>query len=282
MSKAINIRLAALSISLLIALPAGSADIQATEAPGKQSLPPQASADAPANDLSGAVLEKAQWVFENARQVHYTHAHVQAAEQVQFSDSKQCQARTDCSGFISFLLATAAPRHFEPVAQMQKQRDYPQAMAFEEFFQGLDTATPCKGWLSVPSFSALLPGDIIAWKKPRGPESQGRKLNSGHVMLVLDRPQAVRQAENGESAQRYVAVHVMDSSSVYHFPPEDLPPLSNQLHRDGLGKGYIRLILDAADNVIGYWEGTYWGEGQKALSSPTYTREIRFARLVPL
>ena len=46
--------------------------------------------------------------------------------------------------------------------------------------------------------------------------------------------------------------------------------------------GNVRIILSADNAPIGYWEGTYWGEGQKQISGPTFTNLVRFARMTPL
>ena len=51
-------------------------------------------------------------------------------------------------------------------------------------------------------------------------------------------------------------------------------------HRDGVGKGVVRIILDQSNRPIGYWEGTYWYEGGKEIRNPTLTESIAFARLV--
>ncbi len=85
-----------------------------------------------------------------------------------------------------------------------------------------------------------------------------------------------------EGGLRYVQIHVIDSSSVYHFAPEQLPPKAYKKHRNGLGLGGIRIILSESGAPIGYWEGTYWGEGEEPVKGPTLSNLVRFARMVPL
>jgi hypothetical protein len=125
--------------------------------------------------------------------------------------------------------------------------------------------------LRLNSWKDLRPGDIIAWKETGG-------LNTGHVMMVTYPPGNI-QTNNG---YRYVEIPVIDSSTTYHFAPEYLPPNAGQKHRNGLGRGMIRLMLSDDDETIGYWAGTYWGEGDKPINGPAMCKMIRFARLMPM
>jgi hypothetical protein len=45
--------------------------------------------------------------------------------------------------------------------------------------------------------------------------------------------------------------------------------------------GTVRIILSEADAPIAYWAGTYWGEGKEEVNHPTFSKCIRFARMVP-
>ncbi|MGV8120481.1 MAG: hypothetical protein AB2L14_12035 [Candidatus Xenobiia bacterium LiM19] len=73
----------------------------------------------------------------------------------------------------------------------------------------------------------------------------------------------------------------MDSSSIYHFQPDITPPQAGQKNRDGLGKGFVRLVLDEGDKPVGYWEGHYSGKYSVDISGPSYSDTIAFGRLVP-
>ncbi|MBX9670589.1 MAG: hypothetical protein K2X93_23505 [Candidatus Obscuribacterales bacterium] len=52
-----------------------------------------------------------------------------------------------------------------------------------------------------------------------------------------------------DGAMLYVRVRVIDSSTTYHFPLEELPPNANLDHRDGLGIGYVRVYLSSKDEL---------------------------------
>jgi cell wall-associated NlpC family hydrolase len=233
-----------------------------------------------ANDLSRAAYEKADQVFNDATNVHYEHLKELARDQVHF-DNNGCAARTDCSGFVSYVLHAVSPKHYEEVRAEQPDRPYPQAAAYEHFLHSCNSDQPEGGWLRISSIRDLRAGDIIAWSKPHSPENHAGKGNTGHVMFVAEPPQSVQSQMVEGQRIRFVPIKVIDSSSVRHFAPEQLPPHAGQSDRDGLGKGEVRVIVDENDRPIGYWEGTYWGEGHKDINHPSMTDSIAFGRLIP-
>ncbi len=228
---------------------------------------------------SEQIFQRAEWVFNNAERVSYKHHQVPAVRQVKSFSNGRCEADADCTGFVSYLLSEF-PRQYEAIRTLQPERNYPQAKVFTQFFNDLKTNTPSRGWLKVSQIAELRRGDFIAWKKPEPADGIKRKSNSGHVAIVIDRHGPVEQIEINGKIIRYQSINVIDSSSVKHFHPEHLPPLSMMPHRDGIGKGVVRIILDDANRPIGYWEGTYWYEGSKEIRKPTFTESIAFARLV--
>lgn len=251
--------------------------ISATGEPQRQAKQPENSADPGSMDnlsLGQRALKVAMAVFEHAQSVDYCHREVRAADQVITADDGTVDARTDCSGFISYVVHKVAPRHYSIVRSREPGHNYPQAKIWARFFCNLDTEHAQDGWLGLGGrWQNLEPGDFIAWK-----EGNANAKNTGHVMMVASKPGQVQQ-ENG---YRFIEVPVIDSSSVYHFAPEYLPPESHQKHRNGLGMGRVRILLSETGSPIGYWEGTYWGEGQKDITHPTLSNAIGFGRLVPL
>jgi hypothetical protein len=252
--------------------------------------------------LSAKIFAKADQIFEDVTNNHYRHMHEKADEQVTFSDQSHCSALTDCSGFVSYLLNTIAPKQYEIVSQ-RTGRSHPRARDYATFITSLTPEKSENGWMRLTNFRDLRRGDIIAWAKRVDPDANnGKKAPSGHILVVAEQPtvvseSAVRTSEaeivagHLEKAQeleevqvekfRYVTVSVIDSSSVKHFPPETLPPKAGQTTRDGVGKGNIRLILNSADAVVGYWEGTYSGEHNREIKRPTYSDLIGMARVIP-
>jgi len=234
------------------------------------------NADVEPQSLSRSIYLLANQIFEGAQVVRYQHVHRPAEEQITAKQNDSCEAVNDCSGFVSYVLEKLAPKHYEQVLECEPRYPYPKAKTYATFFQGLTPGEAKDGWLRLSDYKQLRQGDIIAWRKRVDPDEKTK--NTGHVMIVAHRPGEVVVDQN----LRYLSVPVIDSSSMDHFPPEKLPPNAHQEHRDGVGKGMIRLILDPNNQVIGYWEGTYWGEGQKEIKHPSYTDAVAFARLVSM
>ncbi len=224
-------------------------------------------------DLSRTALSLAESIFDRASVVQYVHKQKPALRQIVSYDDGTVCARTDCSGFISYIVRSVAPRHYEVIRDREPGHSYPQAKVWASFFGSLDSRAPRDGWLGISNWQNLSPGDFIAWK-----EGGSGGINTGHVMMAVSKPSQIQET-NG---YRYFDIEVIDSSSVYHFPPEYLPPKAFQKHRNGLGVGRVRIILNESNNPIGYWAGTFWGEGQKPVQKPTLSKEISFARMVSL
>jgi len=255
--------------------------------------------------LATLAFEAAHEVFLRADDVAYEHPPRPASEQV-VRTAGRWVAHTDCSGFISYVLSKVAPapqyaavmdlaRREYREDQERKWRTprenrpfYPDAKEYADFFASLSTRTPSDGWIGVESVWDLRRGDLIAWAK----ENWDGKGNSGHVAMVIDSPsrqlvEAIAVERNREGVAREVRVkcvniRVLDSSSVSHFGNEQLPPrvVPRQQQRDGVGIGDIRLVLDSGGTPVRYWEGYYWGEGQREIKTPGRSSNIHFARLV--
>jgi len=230
--------------------------------------------ESPSRDTLGErALSLAESVFDRATTVRYSHHEVPASRQITTDGGDNVQVVTDCSGFISYLVHSVAPRHYAAVRSREPGHSYPQAKVWANFFTELDSDQAHDGWIRVEKWKDLRPGDIVAWK-----EGKSSSSNTGHVMMVANAPGNVQESKG----YRYVEVPVIDASSVYHFPPEHLPPKAYQKHRNGLGVGCIRIVLSNEDTPIGYWEGSYWGEGEKEIDHPTMSKVIGFGRMVSL
>lgn len=232
----------------------------------------QPTSEAPLN-LGERALQLAESIFDRASVVKYVHRDARAADQIEIDTDGTVEARTDCSGFISYIVHAIAPRHYKAVRSREPGWPYPQAKIWARFFNTLDTTQPTDGWLAVTNWRDLRPGDIVAWE-----EGNPNSSNTGHVTMVVSKPTSVQEV-NG---YKYIQIPVIDSSSVYHFAPEQLPPKAYQKHRNGLGMGGVRILLSDTGEPIGYWEGTYWGEGDEPVKGPTLSKMVRFGRMVPL
>ena len=234
---------------------------------------------APDNALAEHIYDKAEEIFEHTTFSCYEHLHEGAQEQVQ-QIAGSYQITTDCSGFVSYVVRSVAPEHYA-VLRVRTRSSYPHAKIFATFFRQLTKESSANGWLGINSLQDLQHGDLIAWAAPLNKQT-GKHRNTGHVMIVVDPPQKIRTEIVRGSPVHFVDVYVIDSSSVEHFSPQVLPPLMHQQYRSGIGKGNIRLVIDQNSNVIGYWEGTFSHEKNRAILGPTYTDKIGFARLISL
>lgn len=227
-----------------------------------------------ASDTSNQILLQAETLLDKAQDVHYEHLKDSASEQIQNSGAS---AHNDCSGFVSYLLLKNAPEQYAAITQLQPKAWYPQAKTYAQFFLDLQQSNT-SGWTKINEVRDLRRGDFLAWAKQTVP---GQKPgNTGHVAIVAENPKGdVQQIEIDGKPIRFISVKVIDSSSVDHFAPDLLPPHAGQSHRDGLGEGFVRIVVDDQNKPCGYWEGTFWNEGGKPISHPSYTPVIGFARL---
>jgi cell wall-associated NlpC family hydrolase len=232
----------------------------------------------PSTNLPKRALAKAQYIFDNTSHNSYAHTSGPADDQI-LDQNGSVTSDTDCSGFVSFIIKTIARKHYEEIVSANNGKR-PKAGDYAEYFATLRAGQAQDGWLRLASLNDLQPGDLIAWESPRYEEQH--KGNSGHVMIVASSPGQIASTQTESGTLRYIEIPVIDSSSVKHFPPEELPPLAHQDHRDGVGKGRVRLILDDSNRPIGYWEGTFWGEGGKEIRKPTMTEKVLCVRLVGL
>ncbi|MCX7005751.1 MAG: hypothetical protein NTY53_00575 [Kiritimatiellaeota bacterium] len=226
------------------------------------------------------VFATASNVFARATAVCYRHLNAPGAEQVRTNAQGAFLSSNDCSGFASYVLAQVAPRALAAVQAHETKGKHPHAKTYAEFFQGLATNRTASGWQTVASWRDLKAGDFIAWASRPATNSVTKKVtSSGHVAIVVEPPGAPQVETVSGKPERFVSVRVLDSSSVKHFAPEVFPPLAHQAERNGLGFGNIKLWLDDHDHVIGYWEGTWWGEGKKEMRRPSHGVALGFGRV---
>jgi hypothetical protein len=228
--------------------------------------------------LGERAYEKALWALEHASHVKYEHNNKRPADQVEESmRNGEVSVQTDCSGFASWVLHNVSPDRLWAVEALQPGHECPQAKTFARFFASLPTDKPFSGWIGVPAVSDLKRGDFIAWSDGKG---DGERGNTGHVMIVAERPGPPEQTVVDGKTLTYVSIRVIDSSSVVHFAPETLPPFAGLKHRDGLGEGYVRLVLDGDGRPVERWEGTYSEGKRRDITHPSPSPIISFGRVV--
>jgi hypothetical protein len=185
-------------------------------------LPPVSPPSTAPSSPRQALLAEAHRELGAVVESHYAHrTHVSEATGV---------FDYDCSGFVGYALAHAAPEALHTLVDATTRR--PLARHFEAFF-----TAPRAPWTPVERAADLVPGDLIAWLEPPAKHSR----NTGHVMIV-DRPPrpGTRRGE--------LVIAVIDSSHAGHGAAD----ARNRDHRNGLGAGEIILITDATGRPTGY------------------------------
>lgn len=225
------------------------------------------------------MLAEGSNIFARATAVSYRHLNAPGSAQLRCLPQGDWISSNDCSGFVSFLLQRCAPRAYASVLAGETKYKHVRAITYAKFFQGLETNRTTTGWQRVASWRELRPGDVIAWASLPRTNSEHQIKSAGHVAVIAQTPTGPRDETADGKKYRCLSLTVLDSSSVRHFPPETFPPHAGQSARNGLGFGVVRLLLDEHDQPCGYWEGTWWGEGQSPIRRPTHSPLIGFGRL---
>jgi hypothetical protein len=143
----------------------------------------------------------------------------------------------DCSGMAAWILRRAAP-----IALRQLKSSRPVARDFASAIERAPTKRARGGWQRIARIDDVMPGDVFAWRRPRGLPSK----NTGHVGFVVDRPLRVPAIPNAW------AVRIADSTRGSH---QDDARASDE--DGGFGIGTLLFMADDKGNVTQYgWSGT--------------------------
>ncbi len=192
------------------------------------------------SDRRKSVAEAAALIVANTRHTRYQHD--------PFIDPATGTYNLDSAAFVSLVLRDRAPKQY---AEIPGQPGWPCPRASDYFdflaslaFDGKDgwtrsyevdgaaVAEMTFGWRALARLSDVRPGDVIAWCFSR-PEPGG---DTGHVLLVAERPQPVR----GD----VLAVRVFDASRVPHF--DDSRTWDKEGCEGGVGQGAVLFQVDRA------------------------------------
>lgn len=144
----------------------------------------------------------------------------------------------DCSGMAAWILRRAAPVALEHLASAR-----PVARDFAAAIERAPTARARNGWQRIASVADVLPGDVFAWRRPRGMPSK----NTGHVGFVVDRPRPVPEIPGAW------AVRITDSTRGGHQDDTRIGDADG-----GYGTGTLVFLTDDQGRATHYgWSGTY-------------------------
>lgn len=196
--------------------------------------------DAPAPVASDPATRAAAKVLDVLAQIRDTTTDdkYQASTKV---DTKRGIYHWDCSGMASWILRRAAP-----AAQKSLASTRPVARDFAAAIERAPTKRAKAGWQRIANIADVLPGDVFAWRRPRGMPSK----NTGHVGFVVGKPVAVPGIPGAW------AVPIADSTRGIH--QDDTR--SGGDGDGGLGFGTLTFLADSSGAVTAYeWSGT-WSE----------------------
>lgn len=143
----------------------------------------------------------------------------------------------DCSGMTTWILRRAAP-----VAWKALQSSRPVARDFAAAIERAPTTRAKAGWQRITNIADVLPGDVFAWRRPRGMPTK----NTGHVGIVLGKPLPVPEIPNAW------AVRIADSTRGYH--QDDARATDDD---GGFGIGTLVFLTDETGAATHYgWSGT--------------------------
>ncbi|GAB4215937.1 MAG: hypothetical protein OHK0013_41920 [Sandaracinaceae bacterium] len=192
---------------------------------------PRASAPPPPAETRAAarILEVLDAVQRTMRETRYQHATVVREREGVYL--------WDCSGMAAWVLRRAAP-----VAMRQITRPRPVARDFVRAIERAPAERAAAGWQRIERLADARPGDLFAWRRPRGFPSR----NTGHVGFVVDRPLPVQGMPGA------YAVRVADATSFGH---QDDTRADDE--DGGFGFGTLVFLTDEAGRGTSYgWLGT--------------------------
>lgn len=194
-----------------------------------QVAPPNPELARPATKATAKLIELADSIDRSRTDTAYSHA-----TKVR---RKQGVYHFDCSGMINWMLDRVAPTALASVG-----RERPVASSYVRVIEKAPTDRARRGWQQIANIEDVRPGDLFAWRRP---ESWGKGGNTGHVGIVLAKPEPVPEFEGA-----YV-VRILDSTRWAHQYD------SRSEDETGFGTGTILVMTDGAGKGIGYgWHGT--------------------------
>lgn len=187
----------------------------------------------PATPAAARVLGVLEGIERGLRQTRYQHATVVRERDGVFL--------WDCSGMTAWVLRRAAPRAMAAIA-----RERPVARDFVRAIERAPTtgaASARRGaWQRVDHIASAQPGDVFAWRRPRGFPSR----NTGHVGFVVEAPLPVPAIPGA------YAVRIADATSWGH---QDDTRRADGV--GGFGMGTLVFLTDGEGHGTHYgWYGT--------------------------
>jgi len=209
--------------------------------------PPPAPRLAPETDAAHRVIEVIEGIRDNLQRTRYQHHRVVREREGTYY--------WDCSLMAYWVLQRAAPRSVRHLRETRR----PLAEHFVRAIERAPTDRRRRGWRRIAHIEQVRPGDVFAWRRPRGFPSR----NTGHVGFVVGAPRPVPEIPGA------YAVRVADATRSLHQDDSRSWPGDG-----GFGIGTLVFLTDGEGRGTHYgWGGTY--------SSGYVVTPILFGRVGP-
>jgi hypothetical protein len=181
------------------------------------------------------------------------------------------ESRTDCSGLLNVLLKRALGLDDRALAKWLGA-----ARPLAEHYH--DAIVKQNKFKDITNIRDVQPGDIIAIKYRKDDLDRPDKQNTGHVLLVVKKPQPHQASapKVGGTAQWEVAV--IDQSTSGHGPT-DTRLLPNGTYHSGLGEGVLRLYTQTVGTTAGTIAGHSWSTSPQSTYEPQQWRHLVIGRV---
>ena len=153
-----------------------------------------ANATAPGSRGAARVMDVLGQVRENLEVTRYSHQRRVREHRGQYF--------FDCSGMVQWVLSRASRRSMVDLREGQR----PLAIHFVWRIQRAPTDRFRGGWRRIERIGDVRPGDVFAWRRPRGFPSR----NTGHTGFVIGAPRPVPRIPHA------YAVRVADATGSRH------------------------------------------------------------------
>lgn len=155
----------------------------------------------------------------------------------------------DCSGLIGYVLRNEIPEAYISLRGVEAPwRMRPLAVTYYETFQAARQNSNCGMWSEITKLMDVVPGDIIAWRKPN--IEQGS--TTGHVLMVAGYPEVRKD--------RLIRVRIIDST--------------RNSKRQGIGEDFKVFAINSHGEPISYSVGQQQRKAEIAIGRMRAVKQL--------
>lgn len=179
------------------------------------------------------------------------------------------QVRADCSGFLLAIFQRAGYVTRAQMAYLPDGRQRRKRPAAEDFVHSIESE---QGFRRIRDARDIRPGDLLAHAM-LDPADKRQAGTTGHVFLLDSAPKAIAPRNPVVAGTTQFEVVVIDSNEE-HVGADDTRLADPANKVKGLGRGTIRLYLDA-DGVLVGWARTFPGVKRFFSYDPRFPSDTR-------